>query len=102
MQKDLSRRQLHWQEFLSQYDMSITYIRGEDNTVADALSRLPSNSFPDEIDPIPVNTVLSITTDKSVLDKIQVGYLEDEFCKRVATSSMKGWTNSNGLWYIGN
>jgi len=29
---------LQWQEFLSQYDMTITYIRGEDNTVADALS----------------------------------------------------------------
>ena len=27
-QKDLSRRQLQWQEFLSQYDMSITYIHG--------------------------------------------------------------------------
>lgn len=40
-QKDLSRRQLRWQEFISQYDMTITYIRGEDNTVADALSRLP-------------------------------------------------------------
>lgn len=40
-QKDLSRRQLCWQEFMSQYDMTITYICGEDNTVADALSRLP-------------------------------------------------------------
>jgi hypothetical protein len=48
-QKDLSRRQLRWQEFVSQYDMTITYICGEDNTVADALSRLPPNSFPDEI-----------------------------------------------------
>jgi RNase H-like domain found in reverse transcriptase len=47
-QKDLSQRQLRWQEFLSQYDMMITYIRGEDNTVADALSRLPPNCFPDE------------------------------------------------------
>lgn len=47
-QKDLSRRQLRWQEFLSQYDMTITYIRGEDNTVADALSRLPPNTFLDE------------------------------------------------------
>jgi hypothetical protein len=53
-QKDLSRRQLRWQEFLSQYDMSITYIRGEDNTVADALSRLPPNCFPDEIEDPPV------------------------------------------------
>ena len=53
-QKDLSRRQLHWQEFLSQYDMSITHIQGDDNTVADALSRLPPDCFPDEC-PVGIN-----------------------------------------------
>ena len=37
-QRDLSRRQLQWQEFMSQYEMAITYIHGEDNCVADALS----------------------------------------------------------------
>jgi thioesterase domain-containing protein len=41
MQWDLSRRQIRWKEFLSQYDMMIRYIKGDDNTVADALSRLP-------------------------------------------------------------
>jgi len=104
-QKDLSRRQLRWQEFLSQYDMTITYIRGEDNTVADALSRLPPNSFPDEMMPPSaesgVNAVLQITSDASILAKIKAGYLQDEFCKRVAASTMKGWQQRNGLWYIG-
>jgi len=57
--------------------------------------------FTDEVDPIPVNAVLSVTTDKSILERIQTGYLEDEFCKRVATSTMAGWRESNGLWYIG-
>ena len=39
--RDLSKRQLRWQEFMSQYEMNITYIRREDNCVADALSWLP-------------------------------------------------------------
>jgi hypothetical protein len=102
-QKDLSRRQLRWQEFLSQYDLTITYIHGEDNTVADALSRLPPNCFSDE-SPVAtnsVNAVLTITSDKDILNMIRAGYREDEFCKRVASSNMNGWTLSNGLWYIG-
>ena len=48
-QKDLSHQQLHWQEFLSQYDMTITYIPGEDNSVTNALSRVALNAFPDEM-----------------------------------------------------
>ena len=40
-QRDLSHRQVRWMEFLSQYDGKIVYVKGEDNTVADALSRLP-------------------------------------------------------------
>jgi len=89
---------------MSQYDMTITYIRGEDNTVADALSRLPPNCFPGEGGNVPgisVTAVMSITTDQDILKMIQAGYLEDEFCKRVATSNMKGCHQSNGLWYIG-
>ena len=43
-QRDLSRRQARWMEFMSQFDSKIVYIKGEDNTVADALSRLPYSS----------------------------------------------------------
>jgi hypothetical protein len=42
IQRDLSRRQARWMEFMSQYDAKIVYVKGEDNTVADALSRLPT------------------------------------------------------------
>ena len=80
-QKDLSRHQLRWQEFMSQYDLTITYIR-EDNTVADALSRLPPNCFPDEVPPTVVNTILMINSDREILKKIKAGYLEDDFCIR--------------------
>lgn len=37
-QKDLSRRQARWMEFMSQYDCKIMYVKGEENTVANALS----------------------------------------------------------------
>ncbi|RXW17191.1 hypothetical protein EST38_g8660 [Candolleomyces aberdarensis] len=38
-QKDLSGRQQRWMEYLSQFDGKFVYVKGEDNTVADALSR---------------------------------------------------------------
>lgn len=37
------RRQLHWMEELSIYDCKFVYVKGEDNTVADVLLRLPYN-----------------------------------------------------------
>lgn len=40
-QRDMSRRQTRWMEELAIYDAKIVYIKGEDNTVADALSRYP-------------------------------------------------------------
>ena len=80
-QKDLSCCQLQWQEFLSQYDMTITYIPGKDNSMAGALSCVALDAFPDEnpstlnvhsaiLNPsISANTVLSIT-------KVCHGYIE--------------------------
>src|SRR6202789_3868766 len=40
-QKDLSRRQARWMEELSIYNCKFVYVRGQDNTMADALSRYP-------------------------------------------------------------
>ena len=40
-QHNLSRRQARWMEFMSQYDFKIIYMKGEDNSVADALSLVP-------------------------------------------------------------
>jgi len=42
VQKDLSRHQVRWMEFMSQFNTKIVYIKGDNNTVADALSRFPS------------------------------------------------------------
>ncbi|RDB16052.1 Transposon Tf2-6 polyprotein [Hypsizygus marmoreus] len=40
-QRDLSRWQARWMEFLSQFDCKIVYVKGEANSVTDSLSRLP-------------------------------------------------------------
>lgn len=108
-QRDLSRRQLRWQEFLSQYECTISYIKGEDNTVADALSRLPANTFADEraYDPHTlwsssgVNAVLRVATDSAVLEEIIAGYKTDSFCQKLGDAGMKNVHLINQLWYVG-
>ena len=92
--------------------MTIIYIPGEDNSIADALSQIPEGVFPGEsVDKIAspfshatpgVHATLSITADPSVLETIQNSY-ENEFCKKVILSapSTAGVSTSNGLWYIG-
>ena len=109
-QKDLSCHQLRWQEFLSQYDMMITYIKGEENTVADALSRLPLASFADEAplagtdQPCAMTaSVLSISAPANLLTEIRTGYQSDPFCVRMAANqaSIPGCVECNGLWFLG-
>jgi len=39
-QKTLNRRQCRWMEFLSRFDLEIQYVSGQENVVADALSRM--------------------------------------------------------------
>lgn len=45
-QSKLSPRQAHWLEALSEFNFEITYIPGEKNILADALSRMYSNKAP--------------------------------------------------------
>ncbi|ESK80643.1 reverse transcriptase-rnase h-integrase [Moniliophthora roreri MCA 2997] len=118
-QKSLSHQQAHWLEELSQFDMKICYIKGEDNTVADALSRLP----PDDLENVPdcddieicnwqawllrgtsaaVNHI-SIHADANLLKSIRDGYLTDEFCKKFCTGHriLPSVHEENGLWFLG-
>jgi hypothetical protein len=48
-QKDLSHRQARWMETLSIYDCKFIYVKGQDNTMADALSRYPTTQTPCDI-----------------------------------------------------
>jgi len=45
-QRDLSRCQPRWMELLSIYDCKFIYVKGEANSAADTLSRLPSLTCP--------------------------------------------------------
>jgi hypothetical protein len=124
-QRDLLRRQARWAEYLSQYDFSITYIKGHDNCVADALSHRVEEPLGDTTGTPPVAviniasglaeasldavngwvlaTVLSVTADAALLDRIRSGYATDPWCQKLTNllGSLPGLTqDDNGLFYI--
>jgi hypothetical protein len=111
-QKDLSRRQARWMEFTSQYDCKIVYIKGDENTVADALSRMTFDvdslamiPYLPEAEPVAVvlsgdddaladpamnplsssmvASTLSITADAELVSSIQQNYVNNPWCKRL-------------------
>lgn len=50
-QVHLSHRQTRWMEFLSQFNYTITYVKGQTNKVADCLSRYYESDQEDEMHP---------------------------------------------------
>jgi RNase H-like domain found in reverse transcriptase len=82
-QKDLSRRQARWTEFLSQYIYDIHYVKGEDNTVADALSRLPVVDEAVPPKPVNISAIFSIPSDPELLKEIRGGYKDDPFKAKI-------------------
>jgi hypothetical protein len=99
-QKDLFRHQTCWQEFLSHYDHWIVYIKGEDNAVVDALSRLPDTV--DDTLIMPAAAMLSIHTDPILFKSILEGYEADPFCIKLIRNSkaVDGIVLHNGLLYV--
>jgi hypothetical protein len=98
---------------MSQFKMNIYYVKGEDNTVADALSQLPVEQQLDEENHLvprhdawlnndSVNVTLSISADESFLCDVKTGYLEDNFAKKLIVGTMiPGVHEESGLWYVG-
>ncbi|SGY45133.1 BQ5605_C001g00250 [Microbotryum silenes-dioicae] len=100
-QPSLSRRQARWTERLADYDFEIVYVRGPENTVADALSRY---SFPEE--PTAgrhasddVNVLAEATLDPAFLRKLRDGYRKDPQCQQAIKNidSTPGYSVDNGI-----
>jgi hypothetical protein len=64
---------------MSQYDIEIHYIKGEDNLTADALSRRTDSRSQENL----CATLLTIGTDPSLHDRIREGYKTDPWCQRL-------------------
>ena len=83
-QRDLSKWQVRWQEFLADYDFSIKYVKGGRNMVADALSRLPVEGGEGPVDkPEAVASVLQVFTDPKISEDIRHRYQTDAFCQKI-------------------
>jgi hypothetical protein len=105
-QRDLSRRQARWMEFLSQYDACIRYLPGDQNTVADALSQLPDTETTTIASIFAQTRGRKIRTgfelEDAILDEVKQGYASDPFTEKLtsASSGMQNITNKNSFWFI--
>jgi hypothetical protein len=99
-QRDLSRRQARWQEFLAEYDFEVVYVKGGENTVADALSRMPEGG---EETPKTAAAVLTVSSDPKISETVRNGYKTDSFCRKILENleSFPAIKVVDGLIYIG-
>lgn len=90
--QNISRRQARWLETLSQFNLDFKYLKGEDNSVADALSRRED---------VASCEVRSVFEDK-LKAEIQQGYKTDSFCTRLRYTLplRQGTEERDGLMFI--
>jgi hypothetical protein len=77
-------------EYLSHYEYLINYIKGEENTVADALSRLPVDERKVSSETVHVAAAFTIKNDPNILGDIRKGYSEDGWCRGILDNLRQG------------
>ena len=73
-QKDLSARQIRWNEVLSRFDAKIRHIPGITNSAADALSRYP---YVQSSDDLSVCAISIVEFDSTILNDVKNSYKDD-------------------------
>ncbi|SCZ91582.1 BZ3500_MvSof-1268-A1-R1_Chr1-2g01504 [Microbotryum saponariae] len=93
-QGNLLRRQARWTERLADYNFEIVYVRGPENTVADALSRY---SFPEINDS--ANVLAEARLDPAFLRALRKGYRKDSQCRQAIRNinSTPGYSLRDGI-----
>lgn len=98
-QRTLSRRQARWLEHLADFHLDFQYIRGEDNTVADTLSRKEQVDTDDVV--VSALTHLSSVVSEELCKSVKAAYEGDKFCQSLISSSpyIKIASAMGGYWF---
>jgi hypothetical protein len=95
-------------EFLSQFDVTIRYLPGDRNNVADALSRLPDNGLTATKNIVAATLGQQIRSMLQLEDalpyEIKAGYTADPFTVKLESASpgMHTVSQTNGFWFVDN
>lgn len=81
---------------MAQYNFEIVYLKGEENTIVDALPRVDHENKCTTI-----ALVFTVTADTDLLEKIKTGYQNDEWCRKLSDNmqSMTEASTQDGLIY---
>ena len=89
--KLLSGQEARWSQFLSMFDFDIKHVPGVNNTVADALSRLPTN-----VD----DTAIAAVANESFYDHVcKIANKDNEYKDDKLNYKERGFTYKDGLLY---
>ena len=95
-QRDLSKRQVRWLDFLCEFDFDIRHIPGITNTAPDVLSRYPHMQWEE------LNTLSTVAIDQMEIAKIKKAYHEDAIFKLIIEhpEQYAWYTVLDGLLFI--